>query len=472
MNAFACSMYARLARTPGNLFFSPYSVACALAMAAEGARGGTAREMAAVLGVAVAGDDGVDWSGLHAFLAQQAERLAPKPPAPALLERLAQLRAGLETLNARLRQDEERGDAYHEGAEASQRLAADIDALQAQVDPTEFRSANALWLERTTSLEAPYLEAISRWYGTDGARPADFAHDPEGSRTAINDWVAGQTRQRIHDLLGRGAITAATRLVLANAVTFLGEWLEPFDPEDTREEAFFPAEGGRVPTPLMHGVQADGARYAAFRKDGTPFPTPAQVELRNVDKGTLYPDDGFQLLELPYRGGALVMQVLLPMRADGLSRVQRLLGAGALERWDAALETREVDVRLPKFRLESQFELNEALEALGMPRAFANPARSQQGAQFEGISDPADPDERLYIGLVAHKAFVAVDEKGTEAAAATAIAMAAACGIPALVDFTPVFRADRPFVFLIRDRGTGAVLFMGRYARPPGADAL
>jgi serine protease inhibitor len=468
MNRLACLLYAPLAAEHENLFFSPFSVASALAMAAEGARGETAREMGEVLGL---GDDAkrndpqrpYDWSALHASLGQLAARLAPRPPPAAWLAQLGALRTQLDHANAQV----EQSDDFTWFGKARQ-LATEINQLQAQIDPTDFRSANALWVERTFALEAPYLDVIARHYAGGGAIPADFQRDPEGSRAAINDWVAAHTNQRIRNLLGPGTVDAMTRLVLANAVYFLGEWREPFDPDCTQREPFFLRDGGRVEVALMRARYCKAARYAAFHADGSLFPTPAQVRLDRADTKGRYPEDGFQMLELPYRGDQLVMQLILPLRADGLAAVEGLLEPDRLDRWAAALAAREVDVALPKFKLETGFGLASALAQLGMARAFVNPVGNADGAQFEGISAGEDPDRRLYIGAVVHKAFVQVDEKGTEAAAATGIAVAAGAAMPALVPFTPMFRADRAFVFLIRDRATGAVLFLGRLVRPQG----
>ncbi|MBK7145016.1 MAG: serpin family protein [Xanthomonadales bacterium] len=471
MNGFACSLYGALAGQQENLFFSPFSVGTALAMTAEGARGETARQLAAVLGLNAPADNGdplqpVDFSPLHAELGRLAERLAPKPAPAQRQAQLAAWRLELDRANAALARATDFDAAYYALGEKAQQLAADINRVQREIDPTEFRSANALWLERSFAIEPPYLAAIARYYQTGGAMPVDFRGDAETARRSINDWVAAQTNQRIRELLARGMVDAATRLVLTNAVYFLGEWLEPFDAARTRNEKFFLRDGGSVEVPMMRDWKYDGAKYAAFQADGSPFTTPLQIEFGDRDHSRHYPQDGFQLVELPYRGDALSMQLILPMRADGLAAVEALLDNVHLERWNAALVAREVDVALPKFRMDSSLELSAALQQLGLRRAFVNPADTAGGAQFDGISVSADPAERLYIGAVVHKAFVAVDEKGTEAAAATAVIMPAGAAMPDMVDFTPVFRADRAFIFLIRDRNSGTVLFLGRLQRP------
>jgi serpin B len=471
MNAFACSLYRELAGQQENLFFSPFSVSTALAMTAEGARGETARQMGDALGLDAAmkradAERPYDWSPLHARLGQLADRLAPKLPSPQLLKQLSALRSKLERANAQLEAATSYDQAYFDLGEEAKQLADEINRLQKQLDPTEFRSANALWLERSFALEPPYLETIARYYKTGGAMPVDFRGDAEASRKTINDWVATQTKQRIQDLLARGMVDEGTRLVLTNAVYFLGEWIEPFDSGRTRNEKFFLRDGGSVDVPLMRSRKTERVKYAAFRANGSAFETPLQIQAGDTDGASLYPDGGFQIVELPYRGDALSMQVILPLRADGLAAVEAMLDAGHLERWNNALVAREVDVALPKFRMDTSFELSPALQQLGIRRAFVNPADRNAGAQFDGLSASGDPAQRLYIGAVVHKAFVAVDEKGTEAAAATAVSMVAGAAMPTMVDFTPVFRADRSFIFLIRDQQTGTLLFLGRMMRP------
>jgi serpin B len=417
MNAFAWSLYAELAAERQNLFFAPLSVAAALAMAAEGARGETAREMAEALG-----------------------------------------------LGAELRRDD--AQRPYAWTPVHARLAADVDALQRQIDPTELRFANALWLERTFAIERPYLDVVARHYGTGSAMPVDFRHDPDGCRATINAWVAARTNGRIVELLAPGMVDEATRLVLTNAVSFVGEWLQPFDVGRTQDGTFRLPGGAGVAVKLMRGIRQDGVRYAAFTADGAPFPTPARVDPDDPDAREGYPAAGFQLVELPYRGGRLAMQVILPATVDGLPALERRLNAANLERWSAALESRDVDVTLPRFRLEVGAELSDALQRLGIRRAFVDTAHPSGGAQFDGISTSSDPARRLYIGAVVHRAFVQVDEQGTEAAAATAVAMFAGTALPTTVPFTPRFVADRPFVFLVRDTRSGAVVFAGRLVRP------
>jgi serine protease inhibitor len=171
------------------------------------------------------------------------------------------------------------------------------------------------------------------------------------------------------------------------------------------------------------------------------------------------------MLELPYKGGEVAMLVLLPRSADGLEALEKKLTSENLAAWAGKLQQRGVHVYLPKFKVETKFDLGQTLQGLGMVRAFKDP-RAADGAQFDGMSESQDPLQKLYVSKVLHKAFVEVSEKGTEAAAATAVMMARPTAAPAAVPFTPTFKADRPFLFLIRDRQSGSVLFLGRMVNP------
>jgi serine protease inhibitor len=254
------------------------------------------------------------------------------------------------------------------------------------------------------------------------------------------------------------------RLILTNAIYFKGEWSQVFDAGQTREEDFFTGRQGKARVPLMHHGSL-GAGYAAFNGDGTAFATPRDVPA--VGKlPQVYPgDDGFTLLELPYKGDELSMVLIAPRSADGLAGVEKLVTG---ERWPALLKSvvsRAVDTYVPRFKLDKSFEASAALQALGMVRPFALPGPG--GAQFDGMCASDDPEFKLSIGKVLHAAQVEVTEKGTEAAAATAVIGRAPPGpIPETVPFTPVFRADRPFLFLIRDKISGTILFIGRVTNP------
>ena len=196
--------------------------------------------------------------------------------------------------------------------------------------------------------------------------------------------------------------------------------------------------------------------YAAFNADGTLFDTPLRIPF-DVHEARFYPDaQGFTMLEMPYKGRGLSMVVLVPQAADGPSALEKSLTAANLQTWIGKLQKRKTNVFLPRFKLETNYEMKGTLQALGMTRAF-----NRGEAEFEGMCASADPNLKLFIDTVIHKAFVEVNEKGTEAAAATVIGMMGGSARPKDKPFTPTFRADKPFVFLIRDKATGSILFLG-----------
>lgn len=286
--------------------------------------------------------------------------------------------------------------------------------------------ANALWGQEGYPFKPEYIRLLSTGYGA-GLKETDFRRS-EAARKAINDWVAETTRDKIKDLVPPGAIDALTRLVLTNAIYFKSNWQNRFEKTATRDEPFRLPEGSPVEAPMMH--QQDRFGY--------------------MDNSDL------QMIELPYTWNDLSMLVLLPRKADGLTALETKLSAENLASWQTLLTTRLVDLSLPKFTFTSEFQLSNPLKEMGMADAF-NPEK----ADFSGI---ASAGERLFISEVLHKAFVAVDEKGTEAAAATAVVMVGT-SLPAPEE--PVtFRADHPFLFLIRHNQTGSILFLGRVINP------
>jgi serpin B len=238
--------------------------------------------------------------------------------------------------------------------------------------------------------------------------------------------VAQQTRDRIQELLAAGDVDPLTRLVLTNAVYFKGAWKTTFDADATREEAFTLASGERVSTPLMN------------QKVTAPY----------------HEGDGFALVELPYEGERFAMVVIVPSRHDGLPALEAALDADALAGWLGAARPQKVEVTLPRLKIEAKLDLVPALQALGVTDLF-----DQGAADLSGMGGaPHD----LYVGVAVQKAFVEVNEEGTEAAAATAVVVQARSA-PAP---SPRLRADRPFLFMIRDRETGLVWFMGRETDP------
>jgi serpin B len=283
--------------------------------------------------------------------------------------------------------------------------------------------ADRLWGEQGFSFRQAFLDICSDDYQA-GFETLDFTTDPEACRRAINLWVEEKTERKIQDLLGPGSISNLTRLVLTNAIYFKGRWEDPFESRATSEAEFRLADGNSVQVPLMF-------------QEGT-FGYARSGEL--------------SILEMAYEGGDLSMIILLPDAFDRLADLEAALSHENLLSWTNALHEQTVRVHLPRFGFTTAFTLNDPLSRMGMPSAF-DPER----ADFTGITE----NRGLFIQAVVHKAFVKTNEEGTEAAAATGITM----GVTSVPDY-PVFRADHPFLFLIRDRVTGAFLFIGRVADP------
>jgi serpin B len=281
---------------------------------------------------------------------------------------------------------------------------------------------NAIWGQNDYEFLSDFLDVLAENYGA-GLRILDFVTEPEKSRITINDWVSDQTEGRIEDLIPQGAIDALTRLVLTNAIYFNAAWAYPFDEDVTAEDPFYLLDGGPVTVPMM-----------------------AQTEAFGYTEG-----EGYQAVELLYDGDELSMVILLP-EAGNFWAFEEGLQADKIGGIISDLQLAEVALTMPKFEFDSEFSLKDTLAGMGMPVAFSG------AADFSGMTGGRD----LYISEVLHKAFVSVDEKGTEAAAATAVIMreTAMPGQPVEVTM------DRPFIFLIRDIETGAILFVGRVMDP------
>jgi len=364
VNAFALDLYARLGKDDGNLFFSPASIAYALAMTRTGAEGETAAQMDRVL------------------------HLSPNDPdMPADFGRL------MATLN-----DEDSG--------------------------VTLSLANRLFGEESFRFRGSFLTGLERHFDAE-LEAMDFRNSAEESRIHINDWVAARTEDRIRDLLPGGSLTSATRLVLVNAIYFLGNWQTTFPADATVEGPFNSAGGEARNVPLMN--LTGHFRYAE--------------------------ESGLQVLALPYDGGNYDMVILLPAPGAGLAALETRLSSDDLARWLATPQSREVRVTLPRMKLAGEASLGRVLAGMGMPLAFS------RQANFGGMADGGE----LAIDEVVHKAWIEVDEEGTEAAAATGVIMRTTSVSP---DQPAVFRADRPFLFAIRHRQSGAILFMGRFSEP------
>jgi serine protease inhibitor len=444
---------------------SPYSVAVALAMTAEGARGATRAEFAAVLGLP-AGDA---LRALHAAFAGLAHRYhaasgAGNPAARARLDELLRQFAAADAESQRRQEGRDWKAASAAMAEARRLAKACNDQMRA-LDCWQLAIANSLWVERSYPLASAFEQALAQGYGAGSARPVDFRGDAERARAAINAWIAANTQGRIRDLLGAGAIGSATRMVLANAVAFAGAWQTPFDAARTEDADFTRADRTVARVPMMRAYCREDARSGAVAGDGAWFATPATTP-RNGAGPARYPGaDGATFVELPYKGGDLAMVVLAPQSPDGLPALERLLTPERLTEWLRRATARAVDVAVPRFAVRRQLGLKPALQALGLVRAFVDPALGD-GADFGGMTSSADASDGLFVGDVLHEALVEVDEEGTRAVAATAVMMEATMALPGEPPFVPEFRADRPFLFLIRDTKSGAILFLGRVLDP------
>ncbi len=406
-------------------------------------------------------------SPIHECLATINEQLAGKDPKEAQLIRdkvagLRQQRAGFADEMKEL-QSWNRQKYLGKSLEFNKSIKK-LNTLLDQIDQYEIRLANALWGEQTYPFAQPFLETINKYYKTGGIFPVDFKFNYEATRQRINLWVEEQTNQRIRGLLPEGTVDKYTRLILTNAIYFKGEWATTFKKERTEDKDFTLTDGSQVTVPLMHAYAVDPARYAAFNADGSFFNTPKRIKHRQTVG--LYPGDkGFAIVELPYKGDEIAMVVIAPNKHDGLLRLESEISSDRVEKWLDQMQERKVQVFLPKFKLETGYDIKKTLQEMGMIRAFNEPLRPD-GAQFYGMTATDDPLQQLYITQVVHKAFVEVNEKGTEAAAATGAIMNVTMSMPATVPFIPTFRADRPFIFLIRDRVTGSILFMGRMVNP------
>jgi serpin B len=365
-NAFAFDLYARLRARPGNFAMSPVSITSALTMCLAGARGETEAQMRKVLHV--------------------------EGSVPAAVEAAGKVTANLQR---------------------SKKITLSIQ--------------NRLFGEKSVRFEPPYVDLLKRSFGAQ-VESLDFAGAPGPSRERVNRWAAEATHDRIKEILGPDAITAETRLVVANAVYFYGDWEAPFQKSATQPAPFKVSATESREVPLM--FQAGHFGFAA--------------------------SEGMKVLELPYAGGEASLLLVLPDAVDGLGAIEARLSPERLRSWTAALHVVEVKVWVPRFEIDPPaLSLARPLGELGMPAAL-----DPDQADLTGIARLGG-QERLTVTGVFHKAFVKLDEKGTEAAAVTAVAAAAT----ASVEPEPVeFRADHPFLFFLRDRKSGLVLFMGRIA--------
>jgi serpin B len=289
----------------------------------------------------------------------------------------------------------------------------------------ELRTGNALWVQQDYLLLEDYISRVEKYYGGKAAN-VDFVRETEKSRQTINSFIEEQTNKKIKDLLPLGSLNPLTRLVLTNAIYFKGTWKWEFDKSDTQEQDFKITPTNVVKTPMM-------------------YMEPKKARLNYVDIGDL------QILELPYKGEDISMLILLP--TENLESIEPTLTAEKLSEYKNRMQETNLDaIYLPKFEFDTKYTLNENLKALGMPTAF-----DAGNADFSGMTTA----EKIWIDFVIHQAYVKVDEKGTEAAAATAVVVSVGIVMP-----RNVFRADHPFIFIIQQKDTGNILFFGRVLNP------
>ncbi|MCD6168061.1 MAG: serpin family protein [Caldisericia bacterium] len=367
-NLFSIDMYKKLSEaSSGNVFYSPYSIFSAMAMAYEGANGETYDEIKKV------------------FHFPDKEKLRPN-------------------------------------------FAKIYNEINREVRDYELRTGNALWVQKDFPLLEEYKTTVEKYYGGKAAN-LDFVNETEKSRETINKFIEEQTNGKIKDLISKGILDRYTRLVITNAIYFKGTWKWEFKKSDTRDEDFYVNPKETVKVPMM-------------------YMKPEKAEFNYTETEKL------QILELPYKGDRISMIILLPKKENGytLKDVEKELSYENLKKWLMKMQKTKLDaIYIPKFTFKTKYFLKDALTKMGMKTSFSG------NADFSKITGKKD----LFISNVIHQAFIDVNEKGTEAAAATAIVMKFTAIKP-----TYIFRADHPFIFIIHDKETGSILFMGRLVNP------
>lgn len=288
----------------------------------------------------------------------------------------------------------------------------------------ELSTANKIWPNKERDVEENFTKIIKQFY-YGGIEELDYGVDPAGCRERINTWVADETNDKIEDLLPEGSITPDVYMVLTNAVYFKGTWFYQFDEDDTADRDFFKGDGTTESVPMM------------------------SMLLEDKDKLDYYEDDDLQAVELPYEGDEVSMMLLLP-KGGTLSDMESDLDAARLRSIRAGMDQSEVEIHLPRFEMKEKYRLKQHLMALGMVDAFGD-------ADLSGMN----PDLDLYVDEVYHDTFIEVNEEGTEAAGATAVVIRE-LSAPSY----EIFNANRPFMFLIQQKDTGNILFMGRVTDP------
>lgn len=296
--------------------------------------------------------------------------------------------------------------------------------------PYELYTANALWAEKNYTFSKDYLHTIETYYDGD-VKKLDFQNNPEQSRQVVNSWVEEQTNDKIKNLIPQNGVGKETRLILTNAIYFKGEWDRQFEPKNSKEENFTVQKNNVVKTKMMKQIGSESV-----------FPY-----MENKD---------IQMLEMPYSGNELSMVLILPKNTT-LALLEKNLTTKQIKIWKEGLKKQRVDVYVPKFTYGTKYEMSEDLQAMGMRVSFSN------HADFSYMTS----DLNLRIDQVIHKAFIEVNEEGSEAAAATAVSMiVVSVRLTEKEEKIPIFRADHPFLFFIQQKDTGAILFLGRVINP------
>jgi serpin B len=302
-------------------------------------------------------------------------------------------------------------------------LISQLNAVQKETD-VELSIANAIWAQKGYQFLDEFFRIVQQSYQAD-LKQVDFSSAAESARQAINAWVEQQTNEKIKDLLPPKVLNALTRLVLVNAIYFKGFWDNQFKSRDTREMEFWLLTEVAVKMPMMHQEHQFG----------------------------YWENDWLQIIEMPYKEESLSLIVLLPKEKTGITDLEQKLNFENMMAWQSRLRKRKVIVFFPKFKIESQFSLGQTLSLMGMPDAF-----DPELADFSAMVG----QKELYISAVIHKAFLEVNEEGSEAAAATGVVVS----VTSIAPSPPIFKADHPFVFFIRDNKSQSILFLGRVLNP------
>jgi serpin B len=296
--------------------------------------------------------------------------------------------------------------------------------------------ANALWAQKDYEFLDDYVGLVEKYY-SGKLTNLDFINATEKSRLTINSWVENKTNNKIKDLIPQGALSRETKLVLTNAIYFKGSWLKQFDAKNTKEKDFRISSDSTIKTQMMHLAAGENANFN-------------YTETNDL-----------QILELPYDGDDLSMLILLPKK-ENIETAEESIDSKNLSDWRNSLRKERVDVSLPRFKFETKYFMVQDLADLGMPTAFTPGIDMGGKADFSGMTG----NKELNIDEIIHQAFVEVNEEGTEAAAATAVIMVALTAVPTIISRPIRFNANHPFVFIIQDRNTGNILFMGRVSDP------